>query len=45
VAVRLNGEWIVRPTFAFSLHVVAGPGTAAAFCFFAAWIEAPLTLG
>lgn len=40
----LDGGWIVKPTYAFGLHVVAGAGSSAAFTFYAKWIELPITL-
>lgn len=39
IQVPLHGMFVVRPTFAFGLHAVAGAGTSAAFVFSAAWLE------
>jgi len=38
-----HGMFTVPPGYAFSLHVLAGAGTSAAYCFAVAWIEVPLT--
>ena len=39
----LNGAFIVRPTYAFMMHTVAGAGTSAAYCYSALWAEVRCT--
>jgi hypothetical protein len=41
--VPLHGLFVVRPTYAFGLHAVAGAGTTAAFSFAVIWAEIPGT--
>jgi hypothetical protein len=40
----LNGAFIVRPTYAFHAHTVAGAGTSAAYCFSFLWAEVNCTV-
>lgn len=44
ISADLRGMFIVRPTYAFMMHAVAGAGTTAKFCFYAIWLELPITV-
>jgi hypothetical protein len=39
LTIPLRGMFVVQPTYAFGLHVLAGAGTSAAFTFSVAWAE------